>query len=97
MKRKPAVRSLLKLKPFIAWLKKQPAHRSYDYQDNYNCPFCQFLKAHGYQGVSAGGYYVTADDKTYDLPNGLGQLPTPNAGEMTFGALLTRAKRAARR
>lgn len=46
----------LTLEHFIAWLEGKPGDEAYRYDDPFNCPIAQYLKACGHTHVNVTGY-----------------------------------------
>ncbi len=78
----------LDIKTLIAWLEKQPADKSYNYQDCRGCVLAQYFRAHGFEFAMVDSKRVWSPRRTVNLPVGWNW----NAviGERTMGAALER-------
>jgi hypothetical protein len=75
---------------FTQFCGAQPAEQEYDYLDNKNCAFGQYLKSIGYTDYYVGSTSWEDDgvEETYAIPHHRAILAVPR----TFGALYIRLK-----
>jgi hypothetical protein len=80
------------LEGLIAWLEKQPAERTYCFEDNGGCLLAQYYLSQGYSQVGIGGTSVTLDGKYRQMPDAFSDIPADHP--RTFGGALSRARAA---
>ena len=71
---------------FKAWVDQQDPDASYNYMDNFNCAFAQFLKSMGETEVNVDGFRYYTSLGCRDIPHGA-QQALYMAYPRTFGAL----------
>jgi len=86
---KPKVADVFSLDSLIAWLEKQPAETAYDWYDIEGCLSCAYLRAQGVRDPSGDGL-LSRVFSNHEQYHAVGR-PMP----WTFGAALTRARKAA--
>ena len=87
--------SNITVEEFLAWAKTKPADEEYDYIDNKNCAFGQFLQSKGYTKVSVVPYcWDSAEIQDQPIPDII-QLSLNGGGEWdeTFGNLVEELER----
>jgi len=78
------------LESLIAWLEKQPANKTYCYEDTGHCLHAQFFTAQGINWSCLGNVLVRIDGYVRDIP--LSFQHTAQRHPHTFGAALKRAR-----
>lgn len=86
------VDEMLSTANLVAWLEKQPADKSYDYESPHHCLLAQYFHQHGYSHARVGNHFVhwLDGEKAVGLPRAFHAAATYEP--RTFGAALRRAK-----
>lgn len=79
----------------ISWLETKNPDEEYDYMNNYNCLFSQFLRANGFENMSVGGTYIVHNDKYFTITDQINNIALDERynRDETFGDALKRAKK----
>lgn len=78
------------VKNLVAWLKQQPANKTYCYMDTGGCLLGQYYLAMGYTTVDIGGMSITLDGSWQQMPDDFSDIPAGHP--RTYGGALKRAR-----